>query len=80
MEEIQQTIFGIVILAIGVILIFKHKVLIRMAIESQKGVDHVLGKNRSYSGAEFSLIPRIIAILIGICFSIWGVFSVLSSF
>jgi hypothetical protein len=80
MKEIQQAIVGSVLIAIGIILLVKHKTFVKMAIESQKGVDSALGKRRNYSAERSNLIPKIIVIIIGIGFSIGGVVSILANF
>ena len=78
MKELQQIIIGSVCLAIGIILLFKQNTFVRMAVESQKGVDRALGRESDHSGAKFDLIPKAIIIIIGVCFSIWGVYSIVS--
>ncbi len=73
MGMLAQLILGIVIFAIGIIIIFNHKKLAKMAIESQKGVDSILSKEQDYSGIRFTLIPRIVILFIGISFFIFGI-------
>jgi len=80
MNSLEQAFFGVVVLIIGVILLLKRKTFVKMAIESQKAVDGVLGKKRSYKGVGLNLVPKIIVILIGIGFSLIGIVSILNSF
>ncbi len=80
MEEITQVIIGIVALVIGIILLFKHKIIAKMTIESQKGVDRVLGKEQDYNRAGLTLMPKIVILLIGIVFCIFGILAILTNF
>ena len=80
MIEFDKIILGIILLSIGIIVLTNNKTLVRMAIESQKGVDKALGKKQDYDRIKFAFIPRVVILLIGFAFCTFGSIAILTSF
>ena len=80
MGNLEHVFFGLVAITIGVIFLLRCKTFVKMATESQKAVNSVLGKKREYKGIGYKIIPKIIVVLIGLGFSLIGIVSILSSF
>ncbi len=78
MLEPEKIVFGIIALSIGIIVLLKNKTLVNMTIESQKGVDKAVGKEQDYNKIGYTLIPKIIILVIGGGFCVFGIIAIIS--
>jgi len=77
MNNVSQLVTGCVLSIIGGIILANYKTFAKMAIESQKNVDKSMGKKRNYDQFGLTVVPKIVLIIIGASFLIFGGIAIL---